>query len=288
MKTTILVRHGETPDIIENRISGQRDVPLTDNGRLQAVESGWKIARLGIVQIVSSDLLRAKETAEIISRELRICRPTTDSRFRERNWGALEGTRKYPVARFSEDYKPDGGESLAELRERVLPAFDGLPDKTLLVAHAGVIRCILDYCGMKAETIPVGSYIVVQRETSPIEQQESKVFELDGGVISRGGFSGIAAYIQNAGDLAKCQMNSLILLCNCKKDIAVEALRYGSPAINMTGALTAHLTCGRTNMAPFAVANFWTNGLPAEGEYVNVKIKQVNKILKNFTEFYLQ
>jgi probable phosphoglycerate mutase len=83
MSTIILLRHGESEDTAKNIISGQRDVPLTDNGRNQAEEAAWKIARLGIKRIISSDLARARDTAKIIARELGLPDPETDSRLRE-------------------------------------------------------------------------------------------------------------------------------------------------------------------------------------------------------------
>jgi hypothetical protein len=95
-----------------------------------------------------------------------------------------------------------------------------------------------------------------------------------GGLISHGEFCGRVVYVTGPGDVPKCGAGSLVLLGNCPKDIAVDALQNSPPAINLTGALTAHLTCGRTTLAPFAVAGHWPGGLPAEGEEVTIGVEQ--------------
>lgn len=63
-----LVRHGQTVRNIEHRIQGQTDVSLNAAGRAQAVELSEKLSSFNIQKIISSDLSRAKETAEIINR----------------------------------------------------------------------------------------------------------------------------------------------------------------------------------------------------------------------------
>ena len=93
MTTIGIVRHGIT-DWNEQRISqGQTDVPLNATGKQQAMaiaerlaaEEPWDI-------IVSSDLLRAKETAETISAKLGVPISHFDERIREIFCGEIEGT----------------------------------------------------------------------------------------------------------------------------------------------------------------------------------------------------
>jgi broad specificity phosphatase PhoE len=64
----LLARHGETADNKDRRFQGQKDVPLNDTGREQARAIAEELARETIDAIYTSDLARARETAELIAR----------------------------------------------------------------------------------------------------------------------------------------------------------------------------------------------------------------------------
>jgi probable phosphoglycerate mutase len=92
----ILIRHGETDWNRARRIQGSTDIPLNDTGRGQARETA--LALLGdadvdpaTTRLASSDLSRARETAEIIGAELGIGAPRTYAELRERSYGDAEG-----------------------------------------------------------------------------------------------------------------------------------------------------------------------------------------------------
>jgi broad specificity phosphatase PhoE len=154
----LLARHGETDDNREPlRFQGWRDTPLNDIGRRQAVELAERLAGDGIVSLWSSDLKRARETAEIVGARLGL-NPRLDWRLREANRGEWEGRLFEDVARdeperFSEwmragaDWRFPGGESLQEQQNRVVAcvqeirASGGLP--ALAVCHGGSIRVML-------------------------------------------------------------------------------------------------------------------------------------------------
>ena len=79
----LLARHGETDDNLEPiRAQGFRDTPLNDTGRRQAAELAERLARDGIVSLWSSDLSRARETAEIVGARIGL-EPRLDARLRE-------------------------------------------------------------------------------------------------------------------------------------------------------------------------------------------------------------
>ena len=156
--TILLARHGETDDNIEPiRIQGSLDTPLNDTGRAQAAELAERVAGEGIVSLWSSNLSRARETAQIVGKRLGL-EPTLDARFAEGNRGDLEGRLWQEVARedpdlyaawrrAGEEFRFPGGESLREQADRTLAALEDvratgrLP--ALVVCHGGSIRVLL-------------------------------------------------------------------------------------------------------------------------------------------------
>jgi broad specificity phosphatase PhoE len=154
----LLARHGETDDNIEPiRIQGSRDTPLNANGREQAHELAERVAGEGIAALYSSELSRARETAEIVGARIGL-EPIVDPRFAEGNRGDLEGRLWQDVAeedpelfaawrRAGAGFRFPGGESLQEQMDRVIA---GLVDVTqagtlpaLVVCHGGSIRVAL-------------------------------------------------------------------------------------------------------------------------------------------------
>src|SRR5581483_12433051 len=82
MTTLLLVRHGETDWNSERRWQGHADEPLNETGRAQAREVADELADRSIDAVYSSDLSRARETAEIIAARLGLS-VTTDARLGE-------------------------------------------------------------------------------------------------------------------------------------------------------------------------------------------------------------
>ena len=84
-----VVRHGETIWNKEHKVQGITDIPLTDKGREEAKELQLLIKSLDIDIVISSPLIRARETAKIlVDSKLPI---NTDDRIKERDWGMNEG-----------------------------------------------------------------------------------------------------------------------------------------------------------------------------------------------------
>ena len=88
MTTLLLVRHGETDWNRLGRWQGHSDTPLNARGREQARELAPQLD--GVDVVYSSDLARARETAEILAEELG-ADVRLDARLRERGFGAWEG-----------------------------------------------------------------------------------------------------------------------------------------------------------------------------------------------------
>lgn len=152
-----LVRHGETDWNVAGRWQGQTDIPLNATGRAQAVAVAARLRPEGVRAIASSDLCRARGTAEIVGEALGLEVSLVDEALRERAYGKWEGlTRCECEARFPEEWArhvsdprmpPPGGESTDALLARVVPAIqraaDRLASPVLLVTHGGVMRAFL-------------------------------------------------------------------------------------------------------------------------------------------------
>lgn len=149
-----LVRHGEAEGNRERRYIGWEDVPLSAAGRAQAGALARRLAGERLTAVWSSDLRRARETAEIIAAEHGLT-VRADPGLREVNFGAWSGltyaemmlAAAGPVSAWLADperHAPPGGESLAELRRRALAALP-LQDGALVVTHGGTLRALLSF-----------------------------------------------------------------------------------------------------------------------------------------------
>lgn len=151
----VLWRHGRTEWNAAKRFQGQIDVPLDDVGRAQAEAAAELLARLRPTHIVSSDLSRARVTAEALAGRTGLA-VAVDARLRETNAGEWQGLgRDELLARFPDDLaawgagsdlRPGGGERRSEVAARMVAAIEqallDVPDGgTLVVAtHGGAAR----------------------------------------------------------------------------------------------------------------------------------------------------
>ncbi len=90
--TLYIVRHGETVWNVQKLLQGQKDSRLTEKGIEQAQDLAKKFKTMSFDAIFSSDLLRAKRTAEILAVEHNLA-IQTNKLLRERHFGRLEGTK---------------------------------------------------------------------------------------------------------------------------------------------------------------------------------------------------
>lgn len=93
--TLYIVRHAQTQANAQELLQGQSDSPLTKEGKIQIKNLKAKLRNIHFDAFFSSDLLRAKRTAEIISLERKMA-VTTAKALRERRFGSLEG-KKYEI-----------------------------------------------------------------------------------------------------------------------------------------------------------------------------------------------
>ena len=153
----IAVRHGETAWNVQSRLQGQLDVPLNDQGREQARRAARALADSQPDVVVSSDLSRARETAQAIA-SFNQCPLLLDADLRERSFGSFQGmthlevAEKWPEqsARWKSrdpDFSPGDGESLrvfyARCVEATLRIAEAHAGRTVVVvAHGGVMDCL--------------------------------------------------------------------------------------------------------------------------------------------------
>lgn len=149
------IRHGETIWNVENKICGATDIPLTEAGHQQAIETGHKILKEGIEAdlILYSPLIRAAETAAHIS-EVTGIPARVEPRLIEQNFGKWESTptrngKDFRLAKESFVCSNDGGETHLRVAQRVYNLLDELkknPNKTaIFVAHNGIARVVQSY-----------------------------------------------------------------------------------------------------------------------------------------------
>jgi broad specificity phosphatase PhoE len=154
--TIFLVRHGETEWNRIGRWQGKTDIPLSDVGRAQAQALAARLRDRGVTEIYTSDLSRARETAEIVASALGVTRINFDPRLRERGFGCFEGlTREECAERHTEAWQryladrrntPTDAEPQEEVVARVVAALTSVAESgdraghVLVVSHGAAIR----------------------------------------------------------------------------------------------------------------------------------------------------
>ncbi len=153
----ILIRHGETDWNTQTRIQGHIDIALNRRGRWQAQRLGAALADQGLAAVYSSDLQRARETAQAVADASGLSVQVSPT-LRERAFGSFEGhtfaeiEAQWPEQamrwrRRDPSFGPPGGETLQAFFERSLQAVHDLAaahhgQAVAMVAHGGVLDCL--------------------------------------------------------------------------------------------------------------------------------------------------
>jgi len=149
----VLVRHGETDWNRERRFQGHADQPLNDTGREQARALAAELSREQIDAVYSSDLARARETAEILAAALdtevvalRELREIDVGEWQGLTWPEIEHRFPQGVLAWCErGYGWERGETYEHLGERVVAALSRIAarhpaQRVLVVGHGGTVR----------------------------------------------------------------------------------------------------------------------------------------------------
>jgi probable phosphoglycerate mutase len=165
MTELILIRHGETDWNRELRFQGHLDVPLNDMGHEQARRLGVRLAGESVQQLVCSDLLRTRQTAQPVVAQVATqlapgfsLEAVLDANLREQSFGVMEGLRAPDIAlqhpqdwaqwlEFGADHAFARGESTRSFHARVMAAVQRLAtvyagQTVVVVTHGGVLDMI--------------------------------------------------------------------------------------------------------------------------------------------------
>jgi broad specificity phosphatase PhoE len=151
--TLILVRHAHTA--MAGKFCGQIDPPLSAEGMAQLADLGEKLSGHLFTNIFSSDLMRARQTAEPVAKDrnlpvqlLRSLREIAFGRWEGLDWDQVVTQDPAYAQRWLDHYpsiSAPGGEGVEAFRRRIRDAMDTVADQVpgdcaLVVTHAGVIR----------------------------------------------------------------------------------------------------------------------------------------------------
>jgi probable phosphoglycerate mutase len=150
--TLHFVRHGQSTWNVAGRVQGQAPhVPLTPLGHRQAHAAAERLRGCGARHVFTSDLLRARQTAETIAQALGVAAVPVAA-LREQSLGSLEGrlaaeltAEPVPEGEDITSVRWGGGESIADVHRRVGAFLHELlaspPGRSIvLVAHEGIIQ----------------------------------------------------------------------------------------------------------------------------------------------------
>ncbi len=190
MARLLLVRHGESTWNAAGRWQGWADPPLTDLGRAQAEAAAPAAAPVDAV--VSSDLQRARVTAELMAAVLEVGPVQIETGLRERDVGDYTGLTRAEIEERWPGVLSQGnasiarnpkeahfGESIEQLASRVNGAlarraatFAG--QRVLVITHGGVVRNLERSFGVEPDPLPnlAGREVAVDPETGVVELGE--------------------------------------------------------------------------------------------------------------------
>jgi probable phosphoglycerate mutase len=168
----LLVRHGETEWSRAGRHTGRTDLPLTDEGERQARAVGEALRGRDFALVLSSPLIRARETARLASFE-----PELRDDLAEWDYGEYDGLTTPEIREQVPDwtiwrYGAPGGESAAQLAaraDRVVAELLGVEGDVLVFSHGHFLR-------------------VLTARWLELEAADGRLFALDSGTVGTLGF----------------------------------------------------------------------------------------------------
>ena len=183
-----MIRHAESEWNAQGRWQGHAEVPLSARGKLHAQEVGLLLTKFDA--IICSDLMRAKQTAQIIASAAGIEHIRLEPRLRERNAGRWQGLNRDEIERGWPGYlksgrRPEGYEHEEQLLSRVDAGLGDIAAeenekteknkrKVLIITHGGVIHGLKMRAGLPSSQIPnlSGHWLVLRDGSLHIGERE--------------------------------------------------------------------------------------------------------------------
>jgi len=160
----VLVRHGKSKWNKKGQWTGWKDIALAPEGIEEAKNTASQLQDFALNTAFTSELIRAKQTLEVIKKDLKITIPTLSSTaLNERHYGIYTGKNKWDIEskigeekfktlRRAWDYPIKNGESLKDVYARVVPYYDKTiapvirnGKNTIIVAHGNSLRALIKY-----------------------------------------------------------------------------------------------------------------------------------------------
>lgn len=161
----VLVRHGATEWSTAHKHTGRTDLPLTDDGRTEALNIGKRLEAWRLVNVFASPLQRARTTAELAGFDT----PVINDDLMEWDYGEHDGRTTREIRAERPGYskwleRPPGGESVAEVGARVDRFLADLPEisgDTVIFAHGHLLAILiarwLELDAMSGERFPLST-----------------------------------------------------------------------------------------------------------------------------------
>lgn len=143
-----LIRHGQTDWNREGRFQGREDIPLNEQGVLQAIECGNAIKGEDVNIVITSPLIRARRTAEIIADEIDANQIIIEEGITERDFSKVSGMTPQEREVFYASGEEDDKEPWELMCNRMMDSirkyakqYDG--QNLIMVSHGASINCVL-------------------------------------------------------------------------------------------------------------------------------------------------
>ncbi len=145
-----IIRHGETNWNKEGRLQGRENIPLNEEGIKQIKKTTEYLIKYKWDKIITSPLLRAKQSAEIIAKGIGLKDIIEEEEFIERDFGEASGMTVEEREKAFPDGKYKGMEIFEELQQRIVSSVNKYKNiyygkNIIIISHGAVINSLLSY-----------------------------------------------------------------------------------------------------------------------------------------------